>query len=194
MLVAGAALVAVLAADVGPAGATRNWLDAEALPAWNAPGAPLPRAPRPQGEPPWSGRCAGQARPPADSADRAVIEAGWTPVGAQQRFGDTTVLSAASDADGMCRPLAVQVFVFVEGRFAGTLSPTPMGSREDGVATQVVLVSPGRIWATFARYAPRDPLCCPSRSVEVVFEVQREAGGPAVAPIQLSTRAVSPER
>ena len=40
-------------------------------------------------------------------------------------------LAGMADADGMCRPLGYQLFVFVGGSFAGTLSPLPMDSRAD---------------------------------------------------------------
>jgi len=49
-------------------------------------------------------------------------------------------------ADGMCRPAHFNVFVFVGGRFAGTLSPQLMTSRLDASIGAL------RIAAEFARY------------------------------------------
>lgn len=51
---------------------------------------------------------------------------------AAQVFGKTTLISGMANADGMCRPLTDQVFVFSGGQFIGTLSPILMDSRTDG--------------------------------------------------------------
>ena len=49
------------------------------------------------------------------------------------------MISGLAAYDGMCRPLGYQSFVFVDGVFAGTVSPEPMNSRTTGAATDVNL-------------------------------------------------------
>jgi hypothetical protein len=87
--------------------------------------------------------------------------------------------------DGMCRPLQYQDFVFVRGAFAGTLSPHAMDSRTDGALSRVFLQSESRLTAEYQRYAAADPLCCPSRTTTVVFDITRDA--PVVRPVSAST-------
>jgi hypothetical protein len=55
----------------------------------------------------------------------------------------------------------VQRLRLVGGKFAGTLSPTLMTSRADGSSGEVRL-SKSELTVEYNRYAPRDPLCCPS--------------------------------
>ena len=61
----------------------------------------------------------------------------------------------------MCRPLGYNGFVFVDGAFAGTISPEPMDPRTTG-AGSITGLQNGRINARYVRYAATDPLCCPS--------------------------------
>ena len=144
------------------------WLDTP-LAGWNIPGAALPKAPPAEGTP--DPRCREHARPAAGNEDRAVIAAGWVLVGPLQVFGDTSVVTATSAFDGMCRWWSYQVFVFVDGRFAGTLSLEPMNSRTDGAAVQVHLYHASSIMAEFTRYTGKDPLCCPSGRSFVSYQV-----------------------
>ncbi len=95
------------------------------------------------------------------------------------------IVGGMTGADGMCRPTQYNVFVFVAGRFAGTLSPALMTSREDGSSGAVRLAPPG-ITVEFARYAPRDPLCCPSARATVRFRIDRTAAGALVVPIDVA--------
>jgi hypothetical protein len=166
-----------------------SWLDASPPAPWNVQGAAVPKAPVADGEPLSSGRCAFQVRPPEGPADTSVTTAGWTLVGPLQVFGDTSVVQAAVAADGMCRPLGYQAFVFVRGRFAGTLSPVTMNSRTDGMLATVQLVSRDRVIATFARYTQDDPLCCPSRTATVTFGVKRGTGGSTLTIEHVDTAA-----
>jgi hypothetical protein len=153
------------------------WLDATPVVAWNQQGAAVPKAPEIEGESLVTGRCADQSRPPETPADRALTAAGWTLVGPLQVFGETSLAGGAVAGDGMCRPLGYQVFVFVRGRFAGTVSPHPMNARTDGIANTAHLLSRDRVMVEFARYAKEDPLCCPSRQSQVTFAVKRSPGG-----------------
>jgi len=175
-------LGSLAAATLSAAGGT--WLDAPPA-GWNKPGAALPQAPSVEGKP--DPRCRDQARPSTSAEDRAVEGAGWTAVGPLQVYGGTTVLTATSAFDGMCRWWGYQVFVFVDGRFAGTLSPAPMNSRTDGAATQVHLYRASSITAEFTRYTEKDPLCCPSGNSLVSYRVEQRSGGPVVVPLEMST-------
>jgi hypothetical protein len=189
---AGTALLAVL---VGM-GATQppaagGWLD-QPLAIWNRAGAAVPRAPAVEGAAANLTRCGEWGRPPTLAADRAVREAGWTLFGPAQVFADTTVVMAMADVDGMCRPLQYQVFVFAQGRYAGSLSPVPMNSRTDGALSVARLFRPGEIVAEFARYGPADPLCCPSRTSTASYRIDRTSRGPVVAPTKVSTSDLRP--
>jgi heat shock protein HslJ len=97
------------------------------------------------------------------------------------------VVLGRSGVDGMCRPLGFQAFVFVGGRFAGTLAPHPMTSRTDGAAQLPQLWSADAIAVTFSRYAGTDPLCCPSRVSTVQYRVDPGADGPLVTATGVTT-------
>lgn len=169
------------AADAAPPAPGGGWLDATPVARWNSQGAAVPKPPAMDGEPLTSGRCGGQMRPPETPGDRALTAANWVLVGPLQQFGEVSLATAAVTADGMCRPLGLQAFVFVRGRFAGTLSPHPMDARTDGVITDLRLVTRDRIHVTYSRYAADDALCCPSRSSAASFAITRSPGGSVLA-------------
>jgi LppP/LprE lipoprotein len=165
-----------------------SWLD-RPLVSWNKAGGPVPRAPG--GDEAIASvirRC--QLTPPrSTSAERAVDTAGWIPywnVDQQLVRDDVEIVGGMRGADGMCRPLMYNLFVFVGGRFAGVLSPTPMTSRLDSSSGVVRLPLPA-ITAEFARFASTDPLCCPSSRVTVRYRIDRTAAGPVVAPLDVRT-------
>lgn len=174
--------LAAVAATQAPAG-SGAWLDDINREGWNRPGGKVPSAPAMDGESLTSGRCAEQVRRPSGEAiDLALVAAGWSLVGPLQVFGTTALATAAASADGMCRPLGYQAFLFVDGKFAGTLSPSPMNSRSDGMMSAVRLTGPASLVAEFLRYAPGDPLCCASRTVTLAFAVEPDAAGPVLVP------------
>lgn len=159
------------------------WLD-EAKPAsWNKPGLSIPLAPK--GRETVDPRCKDLARPPQLEEDRRVRDQGWDLVGAFQGGWQILVIRATAGYDGMCRPRQYQDFLFVRGVFAGTLSPQAMDARTDGAIGRVYLQSANRLMAEYTRYAPKDPLCCPSRTTTVVFEVANDT--PVVRPLSAST-------
>ena len=165
-----------------------SWLD-RPLVSWNKAGGPVPRVPG--GDEAIASvirRC--QLTPPrSTSAERAVDTAGWIPywnVDQQLVRDDVEIVGGMRGADGMCRPLMYNLFVFVGGRFAGVLSPTPMTSRLDSSSGVVRLPLPA-ITAEFARFASTDPLCCPSSRVTVRYRIDRTAAGPVVAPLDVRT-------
>ena len=90
------------------------------------------------------------------------------------------ILSGQANADGMCRPTDYQLFVFESGVFAGTLSPDLMNSRTDGALVETQIQSSDVILATYQRYTPQDPLCCPSAQSTATFKVDRSGPSPVV--------------
>jgi hypothetical protein len=164
-----------------------SWLD-RPLKNWNRAGQPVPNAPagdEPIG--PLIARC--RLTPPRSTmAERAVDSAGWIPFWnfGQQRLvqSDVEIIDGMRGADGMCRPLVYNLFVFVGDRFAGVLSPTPMMSRLDG-SSGTVRIEPPAIIAEFSRYTSTDPLCCPSSRATVRYRIDRTAEGPVVVPVNV---------
>jgi hypothetical protein len=123
-----------------------------------------------------------------------VAGAGWTVAGDYRAGWGVQVVLGLALYDGMCRPLQYQEFVFVDGRFAGTISPTPMDSRTDGAGeTEAILsgidpAAPGQIvGASFRRYTAADPLCCPSATSFVTYRVERVGDAPLLVPLSVST-------
>jgi hypothetical protein len=104
------------------------WVD-RPLTSWNKAGDPLPKPPSLE-----ESRLAVISRchltpSVSTAAERAVDAAGWIPfLNFDQQLvqGDVEIVGGMRGADGMCRPEAYNLFVFVGGRFAGLLSPTPM--------------------------------------------------------------------
>ena len=162
-----------------------SWLD-RAPANWNRRMGGLPRPVSSPDAAEVRTRCRGLVRQPDSPADRALVRAGWMLYGPVQSYGLTKVVTAMSGADGMCRPVGHQAFVYWEGRYAGTLSPAAMDSRTDGALAFIRLLSPTRISAEFVRYDESDPLCCPTRTSYVTYEVSRD-DLPLVAPVDIST-------
>ena len=167
----------------GPHTQAVKWLDQPTPTAWNTPGLTIPPAPAVQGS--TDPRCREQARPPQLIEDGRVHDQGWDLVGAFEGGWGMVVIGGAAGYDGMCRPRQYQQFVFVAGVFAGTLAPQPMESRSDGALSRVFLQSRNRLTAEFVRYTAADPLCCPSRTTTVVFEVTEKP--PLVTPLSAAT-------
>jgi heat shock protein HslJ len=161
-----------------------SWMDASAPAPWNTRGVSIPVAPKMQGT--IDARCKEQARPAQSAEDKRVQDHGWDLIGAFHGGWEMIVIRGAASYDGMCRPRQYQDFVFVRGGFAGTLSPQPMDSRTDGALGRVTLQSNGRVTAEYDRYAESDPLCCPSRTTAVVFDVAND--GPVVRPVSSTTQ------
>jgi hypothetical protein len=184
-------LLVALSPAIPAAAGTGAWLDAPAPKGWNVAGAKIPRPPKFDPDPFLAKQCEGQVRAAISAADRAVAARGWKLMGAALAFGDTEVVLARSGVDGMCRPLGYQAFVFSGGRFAGTLAPRPMDSRTDGAGQVPELLSATGIAVSFARYVPKDPLCCPSRLSTVRFRIETAPGGPVVTPLSTTTVSTS---
>lgn len=158
---------------------SRDWFNEATH--WNTPGTSIPTAPSPDGGTNLADCTIGN-RTAALPEDAQVEAAGWTLTGSAQIYGATTVITGMTNADGMCRPLGYQVFVFTNGEFSGTLSPIPMDSRTDGSLSAYHLYREGYIDATFSRYTPEDPLCCPSQQSRVFYEIEMQNDRPVLVP------------
>ncbi len=173
------------------AGSEESWLDRPPV-NWNKKMSPLPRPVTTANLAEIQSRCPDLVRQANSPAEQALVRAGWMLYGAVQSYEYTKVVFAMSDADGMCRPLGYQAFVYWEGRYAGTLSQIAMDSRTDGALAKISLGNPTRIFAEFARYSKSDPLCCPSRISQATFEVSRDEL-PLVTPLSINTIPVEPK-
>ena len=175
--------------------ASGRWLDARTVANWNKPGAAIPRGPKAV-NPEMFRQCEQQGaeetkKVPPTPETRQVSAAGWRIAKVDKRAGDTVVVFAFNGLDGMCRPLAYQFFVFVGGRFAGTLAPRPMHAREDGAGyfEQKQQIQARRFTAEFARYRESDALCCPSRTSTVTYEIRDAPGGAMLTvPVSVATK------
>lgn len=172
-LLAGSLAVPAQAQPNGPGA----WLD-RPLTQWNTPGMQVSRANSNLA----ANRefCASTIRQPQTSEDQLLADRGWFLTSAYQGGWGIVVIQAQGGWDGMCRPWDYQGFVFVDGVFAGTIAPEPMGPRSDGSASFTYLRE-GTLSVEFVRYADSDPLCCPSLpSANVIYHVDRTASGPVL--------------
>lgn len=115
----------------------------------------------------------------------SLSRAGWRPFLHQDsvlaRQG-IEILAGLTDVTPACEPVHFNLFVFVDGRYAGTLAPLPMTTARDGAIGAVRIVSATSLTAEFARYAANDLECCPSSRVKVTYRVDRGAA-PVVTPV-----------
>jgi hypothetical protein len=156
------------------------WL-AQPFTMWNEPGGTIPAAPPSANSVPAT--CAGTLRPPATAEEGQVVAAGWSLTsGAQYGWGTSVVRGGAGIDDG-CRPQVYQDFVFLDGTYAGTVSPQPMARRADGAAEAVSITAPGDLMAIFERYTPSDDPCCPSALLTLEYQAPVTADGPVVVPV-----------
>jgi hypothetical protein len=92
------------------------------------------------------------------------------------------VVGGMTAATPGCEPERFNLFVFVGGVFAGTVSPMPMTSSRDGAAGAVRITGADTITVEFARYKPGDAECCPSSRERVAYRVDGSGGGPNLVP------------
>jgi hypothetical protein len=166
--------------------AAQSWLDQPQPQNWNRAGAAIPTPPRSENSAADFARCQSLVRPASTAEDKALTQSGWKLYGPLQQFGPLTLVTGFSSVDGMCRPLQYQGFVFLGGRFAGTLSPVPMDSRRDGAFDQASLYRDSGFEAEFRRYTPQDPLCCPSKRNRVSYRLEGSPQAPRLVPVQVS--------
>jgi para-nitrobenzyl esterase len=159
-----------------------SWLDSTPLVQWNSAGAPLPAVPRHDSV---DARCLTAARPAELDEDREIVKMGWHLEGAYYGGWRMRVIRATAAYDGMCRPRQYHTFVFVRGRFVGSLSPHPMDSRTDGSLSRVEIQNADELVAEYERYSATDALCCPSARSRVTFKVTGDR--PSLQPIAATT-------
>lgn len=179
-----------LAAQNPPA----SWLD-RPLTGWNKVGAAVPAAPSlAEAKDTLISRC--RLTPPRSTrAEQAVDAAGWIPfwnVDQQLVREEVEIVGGMRGANAACQPAAYNLFVFVGGEFAGTLSPTEMTTASDSSSGVVRMPRPSAntefsITAEFARYQNADALCCPSARIAVRYRIERTAAGPLVVPVEIRT-------
>jgi hypothetical protein len=172
--------------------AASRWLDAKPVANWNKPGAAIPKGPK-SGFAEELKDCEKRGheespKSPPSPETRQVTAAGWLGAAVDKRMGDTVIVFARNGVDGMCRPMDYQYFVFVAGRFAGTLSPRAMSSRLDGSGWLEEKPEARRFKVEFARYTKNDALCCPGRSSTVRYEIRDVRGAPLVVPASVVTK------
>jgi len=179
----GVMMAALMVATVvpRPAAADGAWLDNPAL-TWNTPNMtmPHPTQNRPGPATEVDTRCTQQARPAETDEDRAVERAGWTLFASYEGGWGVRIVRGLSGYDGMCRPAEYQAFVFVDGKLAGTLSPTSMLSRTDGALSEIDFYGGDTVMGQYARYAEQDPLCCPSARSYVRYRIDRSGPAPTL--------------
>jgi hypothetical protein len=163
--------------------AASRWLDAKPVANWNKPGMAIPRGPK-SGYAEEIADCEKRGaeerpKPTVTAETRQVTAAGWLGAVVEKTIGDTVIVSARNGVDGMCRPMDYQYFVFVGGKFAGTLSPRPMHSRIDGSGWLEEKPQAKRFTVDFARYRKDDALCCPARTSTVTYELREGPRRPA---------------
>jgi hypothetical protein len=167
-----------------------SWLD-RPLAGWNTSGLALPKAPRAdESTEATSKRC--HLTPPVSTpAEQALAAAGWIPFHNFDQLlvrDEVEIVGGMIGADGMCQPLGYNLFVFVRGRFAGTVSPVSMDSRADGSSGVVRITAGDTITVDFSRYQQTDALCCPSSHVTVRYQIDRSTPQPVAVPTTVVKR------
>jgi len=163
------------------------WLD-RPLAGWNTPGAELsPASITSDSRASLMERCS-LVPHRTTAAERALYAAGWVPqwhFDRQALRGDVEIVAGVTTATENCEPSGLNLFVFVNGDFAGTLSPGAMHSRRDGAIGAVRILGGDSVTAEFARYASTDTECCPSSRVRVTFKVDRSGAQPMIVPVSV---------
>ena len=98
------------------------------------------------------------------------------------------VVGGMTAATPGCEPTSFNLFVFVDGRFAGALSPAVMNPARDGAAGAVRITGVDTLTVEFARYMPGDAECCPSSRERVGYRIEKPGTGPTL--VATDTRQV----
>ena len=187
-------LILVVAATLLPskvsAQSETSWLD-RPLAAWShAPGAAPPARAGTESQSTLERRC-GSSSLSASAAAEAVRNAGWVPFLQFDRAiarEDIEILGGMTAAASPgCEPTVFNLFVFVGGTFAGTISPIAMRQGRDGVVGAVRVTGPDAVTAEFARYTTKDTECCPASRVRVTYRIERAGPQPTLVPLDIRT-------
>jgi hypothetical protein len=174
--------MALVVQAAAPAAQSASWLDRPIV-QWQSAGTAMPSPPpKKESTPALAKRCASIVIT-GSPADALLAQAGWVPflhVDRRIARDDVEVVGGMATASPSCAPATFNLFVFVGGRFAGTLSPALMETAHDGVAGSVRLTGQGTLTAEFARYTAADAECCPSSIVRVTYRLNRQGSAPVV--------------
>jgi hypothetical protein len=182
------AVLVVVGTTIASAQLATAWLD-RPLTAWNQPGANVPASRiAADSQAGLERRCSAPQGPSAKSMD-AIRRARWVPSLHLDRpiaANEIEVIGGMTGATAGCEPLYFNLFVFVGGVFAGTVSPAMMAPTRDGAAGAVRITGPDTLTVEFARYMPGDAECCPSSRVRVSYRIDRSGAGPTLVPTDVS--------
>jgi hypothetical protein len=98
------------------------------------------------------------------------------------------VVGGMTSATPGCEPESFNLFVFVGGSFAGTVSQAVMTRSRDRAAGAVRIAGTDTLTVEFARYRPGDPECCPSSRERVSYRIEKTGAGPTL--VATGTRQV----
>jgi hypothetical protein len=98
------------------------------------------------------------------------------------------VVGGMTAATAGCVPESFNLFVFVDGSFAGTVSRVAMSPSRDGAAGAVRITGPDTLTVEFARYLPGDAECCPSSRERASYRIEKTGAGPTL--VAAGTRQV----
>lgn len=176
--------VATLSAQAGA-----SWLD-RPMTSWNQPASVVPAAQAgTESQGALERRCGSSSLASSTTAG-PLRTAGWVPFlhfdRAIARDG-VEVIGGMTTANPGCEPTIFNLFVFVDGRFAGTISPAVMTQSRDGIAGTVRIIGADSLTAEFARYTPKDTECCPSSRVRVTYRIERAGSQPTLVPLDRRT-------
>ncbi|CAD5934437.1 Similarity to tr/Q7NCK8/Q7NCK8 [Planktothrix tepida] len=183
----GLTLTLVFSLAIPALGQRQMWLDQTTPQNWNKPGVNIPKTklyPIPE-------NCQKMIQPPRNTTERLITQAGWKLLNYKRTNGKTTLFLAISQTDIKCRLAESQIFVFHNGIFAGTGSPTTIIYRLDGAFRDFKLLTEKTFIVKFDRYRDSDASCCPSGSTIVNFKIDTVSGRPLVVPVKTNTRAFS---
>jgi hypothetical protein len=124
-------------------------------------------------------RCGTPAASPASIT--ALRRARWVPFlhldQAIARNG-IEVIGGMTAASPGCVAESFNLFVFVDGSFAGTVSRAAMTPARDAVAGAVRITGADTLTVEFARYRAGDSECCPSSRERVSYRIENTGAGP----------------
>ena len=98
------------------------------------------------------------------------------------------VIGGMTAATPGCEPERFNVFVFVNGSFAGTVARAAMTRSRDGAAGAIRITGTDSITVEFAHYLPSDAECCPSSRERVSYRIETTGAGPTL--VAAGTRQV----
>ena len=135
-------------------------------------------------------RC-GTPKAPSSESIAALRRARWVPFlhldQAITRNGIEVVGGMTAASPG-CEPERFNLFVFVSGSFAGTVSRAAMTPSRDGTAGAVRITGNDTLTVEFARYLPGDAECCPSSRERTSYRIEKAGAGPTL--VETGTRQV----